>query len=111
MTFSAPKSVSVAWALADGWQRDQIEQAHANAVQRYLHGDDPDGEGLERFARRRVAGVELETDRDRLDELFRRACHERRYDRLTIRSTANVRDLRSLREMATVAPTHQGGRT
>jgi conjugative relaxase-like TrwC/TraI family protein len=32
-TFSAPKSVSVVWALADPWQREQIEQAHANAVE------------------------------------------------------------------------------
>jgi conjugative relaxase-like TrwC/TraI family protein len=31
--FSAPKSVSVAWALADPWQRKQIENAHANAVE------------------------------------------------------------------------------
>ncbi|HSZ69530.1 MAG TPA: MobF family relaxase [Solirubrobacteraceae bacterium] len=31
--FSAPKSVSVAWALADPWQREQIENAHANAVE------------------------------------------------------------------------------
>jgi conjugative relaxase-like TrwC/TraI family protein len=31
--FSAPKSVSVAWALADPWQRAQIENAHANAVE------------------------------------------------------------------------------
>jgi conjugative relaxase-like TrwC/TraI family protein len=31
--FSAPKSVSTAWALADSWQREQIEQAHANAVE------------------------------------------------------------------------------
>lgn len=31
-TFSAPKSVSVVWALGDPWQREQIEQAHANAV-------------------------------------------------------------------------------
>jgi hypothetical protein len=45
---------------------------HANAVQRYLNGDDADGEGLEQFADRRVGGVELETDRDRLDELQRR---------------------------------------
>jgi conjugative relaxase-like TrwC/TraI family protein len=30
---SAPKSVSVVWALADPWQREQIEQAHANAVE------------------------------------------------------------------------------
>ena len=32
--FSAPKSVSVTWALADPWQREQIETAHANAVSR-----------------------------------------------------------------------------
>jgi conjugative relaxase-like TrwC/TraI family protein len=32
-TFSAPKSVSVVWALTDPWQRGQIEQAHANAVE------------------------------------------------------------------------------
>jgi conjugative relaxase-like TrwC/TraI family protein len=30
---SAPKSVSVVWALADSWQPAQIEQAHANAVE------------------------------------------------------------------------------
>ena len=32
MTFSAPKSVSAVWALADPWQRETIEAAHANAV-------------------------------------------------------------------------------
>jgi conjugative relaxase-like TrwC/TraI family protein len=31
--FSAPKSVSVVWALGDPWQREQIERAHANAVE------------------------------------------------------------------------------
>jgi conjugative relaxase-like TrwC/TraI family protein len=31
--FSAPKSVSTTWALADPWQREQIEQAHMNAVE------------------------------------------------------------------------------
>src|ERR1700691_1421112 len=31
--FSAPKSVSVAWALADPWQRERIENAHAIAVE------------------------------------------------------------------------------
>ena len=31
--FSAPKSVSVTWAMADPWQREQIENAHANAVE------------------------------------------------------------------------------
>jgi conjugative relaxase-like TrwC/TraI family protein len=34
--FSAPKSVSTAWALADSWQREQIEQAHANAVEQAI---------------------------------------------------------------------------
>jgi hypothetical protein len=45
---------------------------HANAVNRYLHGDDPGGDGLQDFAGRRVAGVELETDLDRIDEFNRR---------------------------------------
>jgi conjugative relaxase-like TrwC/TraI family protein len=31
--FSAPKSVSVVWALGDPWQREQIENAHASAVE------------------------------------------------------------------------------
>jgi len=34
--FSAPKSVSTVWALADPWQREQIEQAHANAVEQVV---------------------------------------------------------------------------
>jgi conjugative relaxase-like TrwC/TraI family protein len=34
VTFSAPKSVSVVWALGDPWQREQIEAAHTRAVQR-----------------------------------------------------------------------------
>jgi conjugative relaxase-like TrwC/TraI family protein len=33
MTFSAPKSVSTVWALGDPWQREQIEAAHARAVE------------------------------------------------------------------------------
>lgn len=33
MTFSAPKSVSVLWALSDGPDREIIEQAHRSAVQ------------------------------------------------------------------------------
>jgi hypothetical protein len=45
---------------------------HANAVQRYLRGGDPEGEGLDRFVGRRVAAVELETDLDRIDELHQR---------------------------------------
>ena len=32
-TFSAPKSVSTVWALADPWQREQIEGAHARAIE------------------------------------------------------------------------------
>jgi conjugative relaxase-like TrwC/TraI family protein len=32
-TFSAPKSVSTVWALGDPWQREQIEAAHARAVE------------------------------------------------------------------------------
>jgi len=36
VTFSAPKSVSVVWALGDPWQREQIEQAHARAVERSM---------------------------------------------------------------------------
>ncbi len=34
VTFSAPKSVSVVWALSDPWQREQVEAAHARAVER-----------------------------------------------------------------------------
>ena len=34
VTFSAPKSVSVVWALSDRWQREQLEAAHERAVQR-----------------------------------------------------------------------------
>jgi conjugative relaxase-like TrwC/TraI family protein len=33
VTFSAPKSVSTVWALGDPWQREQIEAAHAKAVE------------------------------------------------------------------------------
>ncbi len=33
MTFSAPKSVSTVWALAEPWQRQEIEAAHATAVE------------------------------------------------------------------------------
>jgi conjugative relaxase-like TrwC/TraI family protein len=36
VTFSAPKSVSVVWALADPWQRAQIEMAHARAVEQAM---------------------------------------------------------------------------
>jgi len=36
VTFSAPKSVSVVWALGDPWQREQIEAAHAKAVERAM---------------------------------------------------------------------------
>jgi conjugative relaxase-like TrwC/TraI family protein len=36
VTFSAPKSVSIAWALADGAQRAELQGAHARAVQRAM---------------------------------------------------------------------------
>ena len=36
VTFSAPKSVSTVWALGDPWQREQIEQAHARAVEQAI---------------------------------------------------------------------------
>jgi conjugative relaxase-like TrwC/TraI family protein len=36
VTFSAPKSVSAVWALADPWQRETIEQAQANAVEQAI---------------------------------------------------------------------------
>lgn len=36
VTFSAPKSVSVVWALGDPWQREQIEEANAKAVERSM---------------------------------------------------------------------------
>ncbi|HME01466.1 MAG TPA: MobF family relaxase [Solirubrobacteraceae bacterium] len=34
VTFSAPKSVSVVWALADPWQRERLQAAHERAVAR-----------------------------------------------------------------------------
>ncbi len=37
VTFSTPKSVSTVWALGDPWQREQIEQAHARAVEQTVH--------------------------------------------------------------------------
>ena len=37
-TFSAPKSVSTVWALGDPWQREQIEAAHARAVEKRPSG-------------------------------------------------------------------------
>lgn len=56
VTFSAPKSVSVVWALADPWQREQIEQAHARAVEQtvgYLREQVP-------VVRRRYSGQVVE---------------------------------------------------
>jgi hypothetical protein len=47
----------------------RLVSEHANAVNNYLHGRDPDAEGLRRFRGKRVAGVELESDPDRLDLL------------------------------------------
>lgn len=56
MTFSAPKSVSVAWALGDQEQREMIEAAHAHAVARaveYLQERVP-------VIRRRQSGMVVE---------------------------------------------------
>jgi conjugative relaxase-like TrwC/TraI family protein len=36
VTFSAPKSVSTVWALGNPWQREQIESAHARAVEQTI---------------------------------------------------------------------------
>jgi conjugative relaxase-like TrwC/TraI family protein len=56
ITFSAPKSVSVMWALTDQWQRETIEQAHTRAVERsmaYLREQVP-------VVRRRYSGQVVE---------------------------------------------------
>jgi conjugative relaxase-like TrwC/TraI family protein len=64
VTFSAPKSVSTVWALGDSWQREQIEAAHARAVEstvRYLRDQVPvvrrryDGQVVDEHARDVVA--------------------------------------------------------
>jgi conjugative relaxase-like TrwC/TraI family protein len=51
-TFSAPKSVSAAWALADGGLRERIEAAHEQAIDRALG-----------YATRTVAMVRERVDR------------------------------------------------
>jgi conjugative relaxase-like TrwC/TraI family protein len=65
-TFSAPKSVSVVWALGDPWQREQIEAAPARAVERsvrYLKEQVPvvrrryDGQVVEELAKDVIATV------------------------------------------------------
>jgi conjugative relaxase-like TrwC/TraI family protein len=56
VTFSAPKSVSTVWALGDPWQREQIEGAHARAVEsavQYLREQVP-------VVRRRYGGQVVE---------------------------------------------------
>ena len=56
VTFSAPKSVSVAWALGDAAQRELIERSHASAVEQameYLREEVP-------LVRRRAGGVLVE---------------------------------------------------
>ncbi len=56
VTFSAPKSVSVVWALSDPWQRETIEEAHTRAVERsmvYLREQVP-------VVRRRYSGQVVE---------------------------------------------------
>ncbi len=64
VTFSAPKSVSTVWALGDPWQREQIEAAHARAVEstvRYLRKQVPvvrrryDGRVVEEHAKDVIA--------------------------------------------------------
>ena len=64
VTFSAPKSVSTVWALGDPWQREQIEAAHARAVEstvRYLREEVPvvrrryDGQVVEEHAKDVIA--------------------------------------------------------
>ena len=64
VTLSAPKSVSTVWALGDPWQREQIEQAHARAVEstvRYLREQVPvvrrryDGQVVEEHAKDVIA--------------------------------------------------------
>ena len=64
VTFSAPKSVSTVWALGDPWQREQIEAAHARAVEstvRYLREQVPvvrrryDGQVVEEHAKDVIA--------------------------------------------------------
>ncbi|HTC58689.1 MAG TPA: MobF family relaxase [Solirubrobacteraceae bacterium] len=65
VAFSAPKSVSAVWALADPWQREQIEHAHANAVEQavgYLRERVPvvrrrySGQVVEELAKDVIAG-------------------------------------------------------
>ena len=56
VTFSAPKSVSAVWALGAPWQREQIEQAHARAVEQavsYMRESVP-------LVRRRYSGQVVE---------------------------------------------------
>ena len=64
VTFSAPKSVSTVWALGDPWQREQIEAAHARAVEstvQYLREQVPvvrrryDGQVVEEHAKDVIA--------------------------------------------------------
>lgn len=56
VTFSAPKSVSTVWALAAPWQRQEIEAAHASAVEQtveYMRENVP-------VVRRRYSGQVVE---------------------------------------------------
>ena len=78
-TFSAPKSVSTVWALADPWQRQQIEDAHASAVERTdpLHARDGAG-GAPPLRRRRRRGAREGPDRDRVPAHHRQRCLRRR---------------------------------
>ncbi len=56
VTFSAPKSVSTVWALAEPWQRQEIEAAHTSAVEQtvgYMRENVP-------VVRRRYSGLVVE---------------------------------------------------
>ncbi|HEX3912865.1 MAG TPA: MobF family relaxase [Steroidobacteraceae bacterium] len=60
LTFSAPKSVSIVWGIAEREQRDAIERAHMHAVERTLNF----AEQQQLFiTRRRHNGIERESAR------------------------------------------------
>jgi len=56
VTFSAPKSVSSVWALAEPWQREEIEAAHAPAVEQTVAGTTATGSPRNRSTRNSPVG-------------------------------------------------------
>jgi Ti-type conjugative transfer relaxase TraA len=60
LTFSAPKSVSIVWGLAEREQREAIERAHVHAVERALSLAEREGLFV---TRRGQDGIERETAR------------------------------------------------